>query len=883
MEDKLITLENLDAFLDNVIVDSSVATKSTWSSQLINNELADKQDVLTAGAGIDISNGVISATGGGGSVDMMVEVTYAELKALRDNKQLVPGQQYRITDYVTTTAQANTQSTGHQFDIIVTADAEDKLNENARAINHIFDTSGLTTYYRWYDDFSEVNSILTEEAEYPFQSPAGTCPIECQVEGLDYYTTGYTIAGVINNDNPEDSKGAYVNYRKVILYTNNGYLVVGDYIDEEIWNRWEESKQEDNPSYTPQPYPEWFIGKYIIDEAESGGEKWRYVGTYTEGIDTHFDNSKLNAWELKYCLDNDTTRFDWAKEGNEGHNALMYNDGNSYICVRYSEGDNTGTNPSYPYAWARIVGSINKTYNEITDWSNMYTEGLCFTESETPSVEVWNNEDEVAYALTDYSPNAGAVPSGKGVIYYMKDEWNNQFYFDFKNIKLYSNQYNDYAFIFGSLDYNPLNADGTITGASNNNIVERQISNGVLSIDTSTFLFDEVGYQNIVEGASYTAGANIQINNGVISATDTKYTAGSHISISSGNVISSSYSDATTTASGLMSAVDKTKLNGLSNYTLPTAAANTKGGVKVGSGLKMTGEVLSADITKNYIYDLIHNLTVTNISSLNNEYFTILGLEEGDVHFCSNGLSIEYSTDKTNWTSITGTYDYDDDSHEIGTIVKHIMPAEKIYFRGNNNTYCIAGQYGDIASKIFVKNAAFDVLGNMMSLVDSTNFSQFTTMTSNNNKCFKGFFAGDNVHFKLRNTKDLILPATTLADSCYDMMFAGCTNLTAAPALPATTLASGCYNSMFRNCTSLTTAPELPATILVSNCYEEMFESCYRLNYIKCLATDISANRCTKYWTVEVFSETGTFVTPQSTNWTTGSDGIPEGWTRVDA
>ena len=32
-----------------------------------------------------------------------------------------------------------------------------------------------------------------------------------------------------------------------------------------------------------------------------------------------------------------------------------------------------------------------------------------------------------------------------------------------------------------------------------------------------------------------------------------------------------------------------------SSYTLPTAAANTKGGVKIGSGLTMTGETLSAD------------------------------------------------------------------------------------------------------------------------------------------------------------------------------------------------------------------------------------------------------------------------------------------------
>ena len=41
-----------------------------------------------------------------------------------------------------------------------------------------------------------------------------------------------------------------------------------------------------------------------------------------------------------------------------------------------------------------------------------------------------------------------------------------------------------------------------------------------------------------IGGTTYTAGTNIQINNGVISATDTTYTAGSNISISAQNVIS---------------------------------------------------------------------------------------------------------------------------------------------------------------------------------------------------------------------------------------------------------------------------------------------------------------------------------------------------------
>lgn len=42
---------------------------------------------------------------------------------------------------------------------------------------------------------------------------------------------------------------------------------------------------------------------------------------------------------------------------------------------------------------------------------------------------------------------------------------------------------------------------------------------------------------------------------------------------------------------------EKTKLAGLSNYTLPTASTETLGGVKVGTGLSIASGVLSADET----------------------------------------------------------------------------------------------------------------------------------------------------------------------------------------------------------------------------------------------------------------------------------------------
>ena len=120
-----------------------------------------------------------------------------------------------------------------------------------------------------------------------------------------------------------------------------------------------------------------------------------------------------------------------------------------------------------------------------------------------------------------------------------------------------------------------------------------------------------------------------------------------------------------------------------------------------------------------------------------------------------------------------------------------------------------------------------------------------------------------------------------MSGNCYYQMFKSCTSLTTVPSnlLPATTLANNCYSYMFEGCTKLTTAPVLPATTLAPFCCQYMFNSCTKLNYIKCLATDISAYICTYKW-VDGVAATGTFVKASSmTSWTTGINGIPNGWT----
>ena len=96
----------------------------------------------------------------------MVYITYEDLKTLRDNAKLVPGQQYRITNYTCTTSTAGTKSAGHKFDIIVTADSNNKLNEEARAIKHDGDTyfanNNLSAWKIWYCLDNDTNRFAWE-------------------------------------------------------------------------------------------------------------------------------------------------------------------------------------------------------------------------------------------------------------------------------------------------------------------------------------------------------------------------------------------------------------------------------------------------------------------------------------------------------------------------------------------------------------------------------------------------------------------------------------------------------------------------------------------------------------------------------------------------
>ena len=231
----------------------------------------------------------------------------------------------------------------------------------------------------------------------------------------------------------------------------------------------------------------------------------------------------------------------------------------------------------------------------------------------------------------------------------------------------------------------------------------------------------------------------------------------------------------------------------------------------------------------------------------------------------SNEKTIKYKKNDGEWTSITST---------TGGTQINVTSGDTVQFKGDNLAYANMDNGGGWINLFSGTTAEFNVKGNIMSLIDSDDFETLDTLTCA--ATFTGLFGSCT---GLTSAENLILPATTLVVSCYQSMFAGCTNLTTAPALPATTLAMACYTGMLAICTSLTTAPALPATTLADGCYVSMFEGCTNLNYIKAMFTTTPSTTYTQNW-VDGVSSTGTFVKNSAAQWdVTGADGIPSGWT----
>ena len=213
------------------------------------------------------------------------------------------------------------------------------------------------------------------------------------------------------------------------------------------------------------------------------------------------------------------------------------------------------------------------------------------------------------------------------------------------------------------------------------------------------------------------------------------------------------------------------------------------------------------------------------------QYLTFEVVDEGTITFTKSRseaqLDISYSTDNgSTWTEVS--------SSTSGRILGGTLNiGDKVLVKGTNSTYGFWNAYNK-----FGGTAKVNVYGNIMSLIYGDNFVNNNSLTKANTFIF--LF---NHYTNLLSAENLVLPATTLTNYCYQSMFRDCTSLVKAPQLPATTLGIRCYDGMFANCRSLTTAPALPATTLANYCYSDMFVQCTSLvNAPQLPATTLAEN-----------------------------------------
>ena len=231
---------------------------------------------------------------------------------------------------------------------------------------------------------------------------------------------------------------------------------------------------------------------------------------------------------------------------------------------------------------------------------------------------------------------------------------------------------------------------------------------------------------------------------------------------------------------------------------------------------------------KAYLQNKLHNTEFfITLSSPNS--FT---LETYSNSKCWDG-TIEYSTDKTTWTTWNGE-----------TISSSLDG--KLYLRGTQNTYLTNSG----TDKFIITGSDVSMSGNIENLLDypsvelgnhppvatfcyenmfalSTaliDVSELKISYNTGNWCCAGMFIG---------CQNLVYPAENtgiFADvGAYYGMYANCTSLVRPVKLVETTISDGSFEAMYAGCVNLEKLPKFKNIKLEEDCYREMFASCTKI------------------------------------------------------
>jgi len=256
---------------------------------------------------------------------------------------------------------------------------------------------------------------------------------------------------------------------------------------------------------------------------------------------------------------------------------------------------------------------------------------------------------------------------------------------------------------------------------------------------------------------------------------------------------------------------------------------------------------------KSYTYQLTVGKNKVEVCGITVANWTTGEITGGKAELYAPYLTFTATGAKTFKMTTTGGYKISGLQYSVNNGKWEDVVADKpVAFGGTNgtlrlrgtNTNGTASNWADYSTITFNKdNVKVECTGDIRTLLDWRNYENVATDQALFCNLFEGCAA-------LTSAPEL--PATELAETCYQNMFTNCTSLTSAPELlPAKNLKAYCYSYMFSGCKNLKSAPKMSAETLAQRCCEYMFYNCTSLKS----APELSATELAEYCYTGMFGD----------------------------
>lgn len=343
--------------------------------------------------------------------------------------------------------------------------------------------SDLETVTR--DDENYKNGINIIKTQY-----GGSWERLLLICGVDKSLITHFRSAMIVNENRLDEDGPLyyeTTYQELVNLKNNGFLIPGakyrmvDYMTEtyyDVSKRVGCSGLADLPAHKSANHPFDLVVTALSNSELDCNVKALHT---TRDVEGYFDNEDLSKWELKYDIENNKQKYSWAVNDNikigendvelvYGTTKANYRDSYYYNVTTIYEETLTIECPNNSRFRGKVISSDSSNF-KVGDQVEVWTMKIY-------GYGVTNVNNSYSIRLSSlkfyYKEIVYRQYQGKGVIYYMKDEYNNELPYDFKNI-LFRNE----------SEYIP-----TFNSKASNVIIKPLIEEGVQHLNANLFILN---------------------------------------------------------------------------------------------------------------------------------------------------------------------------------------------------------------------------------------------------------------------------------------------------------------------------------------------------------------------------------------------------------